>query len=175
MASVDCSYSIKGSGPTIFFVHGIGARKTSWNEVCKYLENDFTCISYDLRGHGDSPKGFLPYSLEDLVNDIVDLLGMREIAICKELTKLNEAVFRGTAIDIYKKIKEKNINLRGEFVVIVSASQKRNKRVLNKKVQMQIIKLLKKYTLTETVRIVHNLTEISKKDIYKAAIEIKNE
>jgi len=67
MASVDCSYSIKGSGPAVFFIHGIGARKTSWNEVCKYLEKDFTCISYDLRGPGDSPKGVLPYSLGDLV------------------------------------------------------------------------------------------------------------
>ena len=73
MARVDCSYSIKGSGPAVFFVHGIGARKTSWNEVCKYLEKDFTCISYDLRGHGDSPKGFLPYSLEDLVDDLETL------------------------------------------------------------------------------------------------------
>ena len=59
MASVDCSYSIKGSGPAVFFIHGIGARKTSWNGVCKYLEKDFTCISYDLRGHGDSPKHLL--------------------------------------------------------------------------------------------------------------------
>ena len=73
MASVDCSYSIKGSGPAVFFVHGIGARKTSWNEVCKYLEKDFTCISYDLRGHGDSSKGLLPYSLEDLTNDLETL------------------------------------------------------------------------------------------------------
>ena len=73
MASVDCSYSIKGSGPAVIFVHGIGARKTSWNEVCKYLEKDFTCISYDLRGHGDSPKGVLPYSLEDLVDDLETL------------------------------------------------------------------------------------------------------
>jgi len=73
MASVDCSYSIKGFGPAVFFIHGIGARKTSWNEVCKYLEKDFTCISYDLRGHGDSPKGVLPYSLEDLVDDLETL------------------------------------------------------------------------------------------------------
>ena len=73
MTSVDCSYSIKGSGPAVFLVHGIGARKTSWNEVCKYLENDFTCISYDLRGHGDSPKGVLPYSLQDLVDDLETL------------------------------------------------------------------------------------------------------
>ena len=84
MASVDCSYSIKGSGPVVIFVHGIGARKTSWNEVCKYLENDFTCISYDLRGHGDSPKGVLPYSLEDLVDDLETLrqkLNMQKIHI----------------------------------------------------------------------------------------------
>jgi len=73
MASVDCSYLIKGSGPAVFFVHGIGARKTSWNEVCHHLEKDFTCISYDLRGHGDSPKGVLPYSLEDLVDDLETL------------------------------------------------------------------------------------------------------
>ena len=73
MASVDCSYSIKGTGPAVFFVHGIGARKTSWDEVCKFLEKDFTCISYYLRGHGDSPKGFLPYSLEELVNDLETL------------------------------------------------------------------------------------------------------
>lgn len=73
MASVDCSYVIKGSGPAVFFVHGIGARKTSWNEVCKHLKKDFTCISYDLRGHGDAYKGVLPYSLEDLVNDLETL------------------------------------------------------------------------------------------------------
>ena len=73
MASVDCSYSIKGTGPAVFFVHGIGARKTSWDEVCKFLEKDFTCISYDLRGHGDSPKGLLPYSLENLVDDLETL------------------------------------------------------------------------------------------------------
>ena len=37
------------------------------------MEKDFTCISYDLRGHGDSSKGLLPYSLEDLTNDLETL------------------------------------------------------------------------------------------------------
>ena len=40
---------------------------------------------------------------------------------------------------------------------------------------MQVVKLLKKYSLTETVRIVHNLTEISKKELYKMAIELNND
>ncbi|SVB66882.1 uncharacterized protein METZ01_LOCUS219736, partial [marine metagenome] len=29
--SIDCAYSVRGLGPAIFFVHGIGARKTTWN------------------------------------------------------------------------------------------------------------------------------------------------
>lgn len=70
MASVNCNYSVTGTGPCIIFVHGIGARKSTWNSVIKHLESDFTCVSYDLRGHGDSPTGEFPYSLEDLVNDV---------------------------------------------------------------------------------------------------------
>ena len=72
-------------------------------------------------------------------------------------------------------IKQKNLNLKGEFVVIVSAASKKNKREINTKVQIQIAKLLKKYSLTETVQIVHNLTEISRKDIYKMAVNIHND
>ena len=113
--------------------------------------------------------------LENLMSDIVKLLDIREISICKELTKLNETIFRGTTTDIYKRIKEKNLNFKGEFVIIISAPPKKNQRKLNTKVQLQIVKLLKKYSLTETVQIVHNLTEISKRDIYKMAIEINND
>ena len=70
MASIDSSYSISGSGPAIIFVHGIGARKTAWDKVVLHLKDHFTCISYDLRGHGDSPKGEFPYSLDALVGDL---------------------------------------------------------------------------------------------------------
>ena len=70
MSPIDSSYNISGSGPAIIFVHGIGARKSSWDKVIVHLKDDFTCIRYDLRGHGDSPKGNFPYSLEILVEDI---------------------------------------------------------------------------------------------------------
>ena len=70
MAIINSSYSISGSGPAIIFVHGIGARKTAWDKVVLHLKDHFTCISYDLRGHGGSPKGELPYSLDVLVEDL---------------------------------------------------------------------------------------------------------
>ena len=55
--SVECAYIIEGKGPPLFMVHGIGARKTSWAGLTQHLKDDFTCIAYDLRGHGESPKG----------------------------------------------------------------------------------------------------------------------
>ena len=68
--AVECVYSIKGSGPALFMVHGIGARRSIWDRLASELASDFTCISYDLRGHGDSPKGALPFTLDDLVADL---------------------------------------------------------------------------------------------------------
>ena len=81
MNVVQSSYSICGSGPAIIFIHGFGARKTSWDNVTQHLKDRFTCISYDLRGHGESPKGDFPYSLEALVNDLEAL--RKEINISK--------------------------------------------------------------------------------------------
>jgi len=70
MSFIDCAYEISGSGPAVFLVHGIGARKSAWDSVRKHLDSDFTCVSYDLRGHGESKKGEIPYSLDALVGDL---------------------------------------------------------------------------------------------------------
>ena len=70
MAAVDCVYSIEGTGPALFMIHGIGSRRATWTALVDRLAQSFTCISYDLRGHGDSPVPPLPYSLDDLVDDL---------------------------------------------------------------------------------------------------------
>ncbi|MDB5557639.1 MAG: alpha/beta hydrolase [Enterovirga sp.] len=67
---VDCVHVISGKGPPLFMVHGIGARRTSWAALTEHLKDDFTCIAYDLRGHGDSPKGDGPFGLDELVADL---------------------------------------------------------------------------------------------------------
>jgi 3-oxoadipate enol-lactonase len=70
MPAIDVSYTIRGEGPAVYLVHGIGSRKTTWDAIVENLESDFTCVSYDLRGHGDSPVPTPPYSLDDLVDDL---------------------------------------------------------------------------------------------------------
>lgn len=70
MSAVDCAYFIEGDGPPLLMVHGIGARHKTWQGLVNNLKSDFQCISFDLRGHGESPVPPAPYSLDDLVDDV---------------------------------------------------------------------------------------------------------
>ena len=82
--AVDCVYTDEGAGPAVVFVHGIGARRQVWRKLAAELSSNFRCISYDLRGHGDSPVTAVPFGLDDLVADLERLrerLGLDKIHI----------------------------------------------------------------------------------------------
>jgi len=84
MSTILCDYHITGTGPALYMVHGIGARKTAWDMIVNNLKDSFTCVVYDLRGHGDSPIPDPPYSLDELVEDLEALrvhLGHEQIHI----------------------------------------------------------------------------------------------
>ncbi len=68
--AIDCAYSIEGSGPPLFLIHGIGAVRDAWRYLVPKLAPYFTVVSYDLRGHGASPQPDGPFGLDDLVNDL---------------------------------------------------------------------------------------------------------
>ena len=70
MAAVDCVHSSSGSGPALFMIHGIGSRRSTWDGLLGTLEQHFTCIRYDLRGHGESPLTDVPFGLDELVEDL---------------------------------------------------------------------------------------------------------
>ena len=70
MSSIDVAYRVVGKGPPLYMVHGIGSRKSTWEDLTENLSTDFTCVTYDLRGHGESPVPPVPYSLDELVEDM---------------------------------------------------------------------------------------------------------
>ena len=102
-------------------------------------------------------------------------LNGRKVSVCKELTKLNEKIFRGYAKEIIEEIKNNKKNALGEFVILIEGASKKSNDLekINSSVVDQIDKLLKKYSLTDVVNIVHKLTNISKKIVYKRALEQK--
>jgi pimeloyl-ACP methyl ester carboxylesterase len=67
---VDCDYTITGEGPPLFLIHGIGAARDAWRLMVPLLAEHYTCITYDLRGHGTSPVPDAPFELDHLVDDL---------------------------------------------------------------------------------------------------------
>ena len=55
MTAIDVAYRLEGQGPPLYMIHGIGSRAVMWDSIIGALKDQFTCVSFDLRGHGASP------------------------------------------------------------------------------------------------------------------------
>ena len=67
---IEWAYSVDGSGDPIILVHGIGAARDAWRFMVPVLRDHFSVITYDLRGHGESPMPDGEFGLDDLVGDL---------------------------------------------------------------------------------------------------------
>jgi len=66
--------------PVVLLVHGLLADHRAWDAVAARLVRDYRVLRNDLRGHGASGSPQLPWSMQDLADDIVallDALGVR--------------------------------------------------------------------------------------------------
>lgn len=68
MAQIDANgvqlhYEVTGSGPPLVFVHGMCGRGTVWAGQVQRLSAEFTCVTYDRRGHGSSSDTAHPHSV----------------------------------------------------------------------------------------------------------------
>lgn len=69
-SAIECDYTVEGSGPPLFLVHGVGANRDAWRLVTPALRDRFTVVAHDLRGHGTSPAPEGEFGLDDLVDDL---------------------------------------------------------------------------------------------------------
>ena len=66
----------------VVFVHGFPFSKMMWRPQIEFLQNDFSILAFDIRGHGESEVGDGQYSLELLVDDFFGLLDHLDIRQC---------------------------------------------------------------------------------------------
>ncbi len=103
-----------------------------------------------------------------------NIIGNRSISICKELTKVNEFVFRGNPSNVKNKILENKENVKGEFVAVIDRDTSKNQDF--DKIDLydkELRKLATKFSLTDIVEIVHKFTKINKNKIYKWLLKLK--
>lgn len=60
---VTLHYGVSGQGPPIVFVHGMCGQGAVWAGQVERLSDEFTCVTYDRRGHGASSDGDVPHSV----------------------------------------------------------------------------------------------------------------
>ena len=80
--AIDCAYSVEGHGEPLVLIHGIGAARDAWRFMLTHLRDKFTVVTYDLRGHGESPLPETEFGLDDLVDDLErlrDRLGLERM------------------------------------------------------------------------------------------------
>jgi pimeloyl-ACP methyl ester carboxylesterase len=100
------AYDVCGSGPAIMFLHGGGSSRQEWHEAgyVERLKNEFTVITVDMRGHGesDSPTDFSFYSVEKLGQDflaVADACGVDRFILCGYSLGGNIGRYLATASD----------------------------------------------------------------------------
>jgi pimeloyl-ACP methyl ester carboxylesterase len=79
------AYELMGAGrPALVLVHGWSCDRTYWNHELESLSRDFTLITVDLAGHGESECGREAWSIAAFGNDvalIVTLNGLEDVVL----------------------------------------------------------------------------------------------
>lgn len=76
MSAVDVHAVVSGplDAPVVVLSNSLGSTHRMWDAQVEELERRFRVVRYDTRGHGDSPVPDGPYSIDDLVDDLIALL-----------------------------------------------------------------------------------------------------
>ena len=118
-----------------------------------------------------------PHRLIDTLDFLSDSLGKRKIAVCRELTKLHEDIYRGTIEDAYNWFL--NNKPRGEFVLVIEGKSEleikaeKEEAFANITIEEHLMNLINSgISKKEAIKIVSQERELPKKEVYKIAIEL---
>ncbi len=112
-----------------------------------------------------------PHKLIATLDDMLKSFGNRKIALCKELTKLHETVFRTTLSDALAYFKENAP--RGEYVLIIEGAPEREDKPMDVGQAVEIAKELMRrgMSASQAAREAADTTGVKRRDIYSKMIE----
>ncbi len=76
MSAVEVSHTEDGpaGAPVVVLATSLGATRGMWDPQVPALAERYRVVTYDTRGHGESPAPPGPYTVDDLVDDLLALL-----------------------------------------------------------------------------------------------------
>lgn len=108
--------------------------------------------------------------LIDALKDILEILGNREMAVVREITKKFEETKSGLTAELIEYYKE-NGQPKGELVLVIDRQSKEDDII---DIDNLISQTLETYSIKDTAEIVSKIANRPKKEIYKKALDLKN-
>ena len=105
------------------------------------------------------------------LEDVLAVLGNREMALARELTKLYEEIKRGRVEEILKELYS-NKKLKGEYVIVLGPKAA-EVVVGDKELSKILLNRMEDMSLKDAVLEVASLTKRSRQEIYKIALAVK--
>lgn len=111
-----------------------------------------------------------PHRVIQSLNDMLEVLGDRYVAVARELTKIHEEVIRGRLSEIIQRLESSKI--AGEYVIVLEGATDITKNI--EEAVKKVKELIKKGKgRKEAVKIVSELYGISKKELYEKSLKDK--
>ncbi|WP_438777077.1 16S rRNA (cytidine(1402)-2'-O)-methyltransferase [Enterococcus sp. DIV0170] len=152
-----------GLMPQPFLFYGFLQRKRSIQkrELEELKKQTATLIFYES-----------PHRIKETLKNLLEVLGNREVVICRELTKLYEEYLRGTAEEVIEYLSEHA--LKGECCLLVSgATDAEEEEVFEGTLKEQVEALTLDGTSSkEAIKIVAKRHGLKKQDVYKEYHEL---
>ncbi len=116
-----------------------------------------------------------PHRITAALADMKEVFGNRRIAVCREMTKLHEEIFRGTLEEALEDFTSRE-KVRGEFTLVVEGAAKVLETPADLNLPEEIARTMKKEGVTrkEAVQIVAKRFGVSKKEVYRASLSDKD-
>ncbi len=110
-----------------------------------------------------------PHRLKETLSDIEDVLGDRRLAVCRELTKLHEEIFRGKVSQAKKHFTEP----RGEFTLVIEGKGDEEAEI-TEEVEKELQELFQQgFKAQEAISLVSGVHDLPKKKLYQAWLKLK--
>ena len=153
---------VSGITPQPFTFYGFLDSKSSKRkkELEALKEHKQTLIFYEA-----------PHRIKEMLEDILNVFGDREIALAREITKKFEEVIRGSVSEVI----EVADTLKGEMVVVCSGYVEDSNKYLNVDPIKQVDELIVAGIIkNEAIKMVAKRLGITKQELYKEYSEKKN-
>lgn len=116
-----------------------------------------------------------PRRIINTLNKIALMDADRKVALCREMTKTFETIYRMKVTDLIEHFKAHEDEIRGEFVLIVGPYEAQdNSDEVSAKAKAALEKMIPSLKVKEACQIVSDLTGESKNRLYDYALTLKD-